>query len=147
MKNYVDDLVIINLPIQEVFAYVTDHANDKYWKPFVTESRQISAGAIGVGTLFEIITTTWKQRITGQVEILEYKPYSWYVYKSNSQPFHFVAQLLFSPTPSGTQLQGHVAFHAQGLWKLLIPIPLLFFRSQTKQTFMRLKQILEQGKP
>ena len=138
-----DDLVIINRPIQEVFAYVTDHANDKFWKPFVTESRQISAGAIGVGTLFEIVTTTWKQRITGQVEVLEYKPYSWYVYKSNSQPFHFVAQILFSPTPSGTQLQGQVKFQAQRLWKWLAPLPLMFFRSRTKSTFARLKQVIE----
>jgi hypothetical protein len=138
-----DDLTIINRPIQEVFAFVTDHANDKRWKPFVTESRQISAGAIGVGTLFEIITTTWKQRSTGQVEILEYKPYSWYVYKSNSQPFHFIAKLSFAPTPSGTQLQGQVEFQAQGFWKLLAPFPLMFFRSQTKSTFTRLKQVME----
>jgi hypothetical protein len=138
-----DDLIVINRSIQEVFAYVTNHANDKFWKPFVTESRQVSTGAIGVGTLFEIVTTTWKQRSTGQVEILEYKPYSWYVYKSNSQPFHFVAQLLFSPTPSGTQLQGQVTFHAKGLWKLFTPFLAIFFHSQTKQTFTRLKQVME----
>ncbi len=54
--NGTDDLVMINRPIQEVFAFVTDHANDKYWKPLVTESKKISTEPIGVGTRFEIVT-------------------------------------------------------------------------------------------
>ena len=142
-RNRIDDLVIINLPIQEVFAYVTDHANDKYWKPFVTESKQISAGPIGVGTLFEVVIVTLKRRIADQVEVLEYEPYHWYVYRSNSQLFAFTGQLSFSTVVSGTHIQGHVNFHAQGLWKLFTPFLAIFFRSQSKQTFARLKQIME----
>jgi len=138
-----DDLVVINLPIQEVFAYVTDHANDKYWKPFVTESRQISTGPIGVGTLFEVVIITLNRRIAGQVEVLEYEPYRWYVYRSNSQLFAFTGQLLFSTVASGTHIQGHVNFHAQGLWKLFTPFLAIFFRGQSKQTFAHLKQIME----
>jgi len=138
-----DDLVIINLPIQEVFAYVTDHANDKYWKPFVTESRQISTGPIGVGTLFEVVIVTLKRRIADQVEVLEYEPYRWYVYRSNSPLFAFTGQLSFSTVASGTHIQGQVKFHAQGLWKLFTPFLAIFFRSQSKQTFAHLKQIME----
>jgi len=142
----VDDLVVINLPIQEVFAYVTDHANDKYWKPFVTESRQVSAGPIGVGTLFEVVIVTLKRRMADQVEVLEYEPYHWYVYRSNSQLFAFTVQLSFSTVASGTHIQGHVKFHAQELWKLFTPFLALFFRSQSKQTFAHLKQVMETSK-
>jgi hypothetical protein len=138
-----DDLTIINLPIQEIFAFVTDHANDKYWKPFVTESRQISAGAIGVGTRFEIVTVTWGYQRTGEVEVLAYEPYNSYVYRSNDKLLPFVAQLSFSSTSSGTHIQGHVEFHAQGLWKLFTSLLLIFFRGQSKQTFARLKHIME----
>jgi hypothetical protein len=138
-----DDLVTINRPIQEVYAYVTDHANDKYWKPFVTESRKISAGPIGVSTRFEIVTVAWGYRRAGEVEVLEYEPYNLYAYRSNDELFSFVARLAFSTTSSGTLIQGYVKFHAQGLWKLLVPIPLLFFQSQTRQTFNRLKQVME----
>ena len=142
-----DDLTTINCPIQDVFAFVTDHANDKRWKPFVTESRKISPGLIGKGTLFEIAVTTWNQRFAGQVEILEYEPYHWYVYRSNSQPFPFVAQLEFSSNSSGTHIRGHVQFQAKGLWKVFTPLFLLFFRSQTKQTFARLKTVIENSMP
>ncbi len=142
-----DDLVIINRPIQEVFVYVTNHANDKYWKPFVTESRQISAGAIGVGTRFEIVTVAWGYHRAGEVEVLVYEPYSSYVYRSNDNLLPFVAQLSFSSTSSGTHIQGRVKFHAQGLWKLFTPFLSIFFRSQSKQTFARLKQIMEASEP
>jgi len=138
-----DNLVVISRPIQEVFAFVTDHANDKYWKPFVTESRQITTGSIGLGTRFEIVTIAGNYRRAGEVEVLEYKPYHLYVYRGNDKLFPFVAQLSFASVPSGTTIRGHVKFHAQGLWKLLAPFPLMFFRSQTKTTFTRLKQVLE----
>jgi len=138
-----DDLVIINRPIEEVFAFVTDHSNDKLWKPFVTESRQISTGAIGPGTRFEIVTVAWNYRRAGEVEVLEYDPYHLYTYRGNDEIFPFVAQLSFAPVPSGTAIRGHVEFQAQGLWKLLAPVPLMFFRSQTRPTFNRLKEIME----
>jgi len=140
-----DDLVVINRPIQEVFAFVTDHANDKLWKPFVTESRKISTGSIGVGTRFEIVTVAWGYRRSGEVEILEYEPYSLFTYRGNDKVFPFIGQLWFSTAPSGTHIRGHVEFQAQGLWKLLSPLPLMFFRSQSRQTFARLKKVLEES--
>ena len=142
-QSFMDDLVIINRPIEEVFAFVTDHTNDKYWKPFVTESRKISTDSIGVGTRFEIVTVVWGHRRAGEVEILEYEPYSSFVYKGHDQIFPFIGQLWFSTAPPGTHLRGQVEFPAHGLWKLLAPLPLMFFRSQTKSTFARLKQVLE----
>ena len=118
-----DDLIIINRPIREVFAFVT--------------------GPIGVGTLFEVVTVSWNYRRAGEVEVLEYEPYRWYVYRSNAEILPFVAQLSFAPITSGTAIRGHVEFHSQGLWKLLAPLLLMFFRGQSKQTFAHLKQVME----
>ena len=138
-----DDLVTINRPVQEVFAFVTDHANDKLWKPFVVESRQISTGPIGVGTLFEVAIVTWNRRIAGNVEVLEYEPYHWYVCRSNSQPLPFIACLSFAPIASGTAIWGNVEFQARGVWKWLTPLLLIILRSQSKHTFADLKKVME----
>jgi uncharacterized protein YndB with AHSA1/START domain len=138
-----DDLIIINRPIQEVFDYLTDHSNDKHWKPFVTESRKVTTGPIGVGTRFEIVTVAGKYRRAGEVEIIAYEPDHMFAYRAHDRYFPFVSQLMFSTTPSGTRIHGHVEFQAQGVWKLLSALPLLFFRSQTKRTFFRLKQVIE----
>jgi hypothetical protein len=141
-----DDLVSIDRPIQEVFAYVADHANDKYWKPFVTESRQVTAGQIGVGTRFEIITIAWNYRRAGEVEVLEYEPYSYYAYRAHDKIYPFIARLWFSESASGTQMRGQVEFQARGLWKALTPLFLMFIRGQTKQTFARLKEVIESSR-
>ena len=138
-----DDLIIINRPIQEVFAYVSDHANDKYWKPYVTESRQVTAGRIGIGTRFEIVAVAWNYRRASEVEVLEYEPYSYYVYRAHDKIYPFIARLWFSESPSGTQMRGQVEFQTRGLWKALTPLFLLFIRGQSKQTFARLKQVIE----
>ena len=142
-KTHVDDLVIINRPIEEVFAFVVDHSNDRLWKPFVVESEKNSPGPIGAGTRFKIVTVAGGYRRASEVEILEYEPYNSFVYKGYDRIFPFVGRIWFSTVPSGTHIQGQVEFQAQGFWRLLAPFPLMFFRSQTKRTFARLKQILE----
>jgi len=139
-----DDLIVINRPLQEVFDYLIDHSNDKYWKPFVTESRKVTADPIDVGTRFEIIITTWGYRRSGEVEIVECEPYRSFAYKAHDPIYPFVARNMFSETPAGTQIRGQVEFQATGFWKLFTPLFLLFIRIQLKQTFNRLRQILEQ---
>jgi len=138
-----NDLVTINRPIKDVFEFVANHANDKLWKPFVTTSKQTSTGHIGVGTRFEVGMVTWNHYLASTVEIVEYEPYRWYVYKSCTPPFHFVAHLSFASVALGTELRGYVEFQARGLWKLLKPLIKTFFKSQEKHTFSKLKKILE----
>jgi len=138
-----DDLVTIARPLREVFDYLVDHSNDKYWKPFVTESHKITPDPIGVGTRFRITTTAWGYRRSGEVEIIEYNPYHSFAYRVNDRIFPFIGRLRFSEVPSGTHIDGNVVFEVRGIWKLLSLLPLLFFRSQTKRTFAHLKQVLE----
>ena len=140
-----DDLIVINRPLREVFEYLVDHSNDKYWKPFVTESRKITPSPIDVGTRFEIVATAWGYRRSGEVEIVECEPYRSFAYKAHDPIYPFTARSTFSEIPSGTQIRGQVEFQAKGLWKLFTPLFLLFIRSQSKHTFNRLKQILEQA--
>lgn len=138
-----DDLVTINRPVQEVFEFAANHANDKLWKPFVTTSRQISAGHIGVGTQFEVGMVIWNRYRGSIVEIVEYEPNQWYVYKSRAQPFPFIAHLSFTPVAEGTAVRGYVEFQAQGLWRWFSPFVRIFFKSQEKHTFAQLKKVLE----
>ena len=97
-----------------------------------------------MGTRFEIVTVAGGYRRAGEVEIIEYEPDHMFAYRVHDRHFPFVGQLMFTATPSGTCIRGHVEFQAQGIWKLLSLLPLLFFRSQTKRTFLRLQQVMEE---
>jgi len=138
-----DDLVTINRTIQDVFEFVVDHTNDKLWKPFVTTSKQVSIGHIGVGTQFEVGMVVWNRYRASIVEIVEYEPYKWYVYKSRAQPFPFIAHLSFISVVSGTAIRGYVEFKAHGLWRWFAPFIRIFFKSQEKRTFYQLKKVME----
>lgn len=138
-----DDLATINRPIQDVFAFVANHANDRLWKPFVTTSKQISMGPIGVGTQFEVGVVVWSHYFASMVEIVEHEPHQWYVYKGGAQPFPFIAHLSFASVASGTAIRGYMEFQAQGLWRWLTPFMKMFFKGQERRTFAKLKRVLE----
>jgi polyketide cyclase/dehydrase/lipid transport protein len=140
-----DDLIVVNRPIQEVFAFMTDQSNARLWKPFVTESRQITDTEIGVGTQFVEGIDVLNRHLVSVVEILEYIPCHWFVYKTRDEsvPFSLVARMSFEETPTGTLIRGHVDFQGRGLfWDWLTPLIRLFFKSQSK-SFYRFKQVME----
>jgi hypothetical protein len=143
-----DDLIVVNRPIEEVFEFMTNQSNAKLWKPFVTESRQVTHGQIGVGTQFVEGIDVMNRHLAGIVEILEYQPYHWFVYKTREEPYPFslLARMSFEETSSGTLIRGHVDFHGHGLfWGWLTPLLRLFFKSQRK-SFYRFKQVMENAK-
>jgi len=44
--------VVIDQPLEEVFAYITDINNNSLWQSSTLETEQTSEGAVGVGTSF-----------------------------------------------------------------------------------------------
>ena len=137
-----DDLLVVNRPIEEVFEFMTNQSNAKLWKPFVTESRQVTHGQIGVGTQFVEGIDVLNHHFAGIVEILEYQPYHWFVYKTREEPYPFsiISQMSFEETPAGTLIRGHGLF-----WGWLTSLLRLFFKSQWK-SFYRFKQVMENSK-
>lgn len=53
MSSEFSGSVVIDRPIDEVFAYVADGTNDPTFSPRVQEIRKTTDGPVGVGTVFE----------------------------------------------------------------------------------------------
>src|SRR5688572_20139888 len=115
-------LVTLHHPIDEVFAYISDHTHDPAWKPTVVEARKVSEGPIGLGTLFEVTSATGGRRFTTLIEVIEYDPPCLYAYRSHAQPFPFEARLEFAPTSTGTAISGSVRFEARAPYNWFAPI-------------------------
>ena len=49
------ETVEVERPIEEVFAYVSDFTTTAEWDPTVLSARKLTAGAVGVGTQFEVV--------------------------------------------------------------------------------------------
>lgn len=47
-----EESVVIERPLEQVFAFVSDPRNDTEWSEEIAEVRQTSEGPLGVGTSF-----------------------------------------------------------------------------------------------
>ena len=69
-----DQSVVIERPLEEVFAFVTNRENDAQWAPVVTETRKTSEGPLGVGTTYEQAGRFLGRNVEMHFEVTEYEP-------------------------------------------------------------------------
>jgi uncharacterized protein YndB with AHSA1/START domain len=69
-----DQSVVIERPLEEVFAFVADPENDAQWTPVVTETRKTSEGPLGVGTTYEQSGHFLGRNFEMLFEVTEYEP-------------------------------------------------------------------------
>src|SRR5215208_6157732 len=70
----VDQSVVIERPLEEVFAFLADPENDAQWTPMVTETRKSSEGPLGVGTRYEQSGHFLGRNFAMLFEVTEYEP-------------------------------------------------------------------------
>ena len=66
--------VVIERPLEEVFAFVADRENDALWAPVVTQTRKTSEGPLGVGTTYEQSGRFLGRNLEMIFEVTEYEP-------------------------------------------------------------------------
>ncbi len=68
--------LVINRPVEKVFAFVNDSENAPQWRSSVLESRQTSEGPTCVGTTLTEVIRFLGRRIESTFEVTEYEPNS-----------------------------------------------------------------------
>ena len=82
----VETSTVINRPVEEVFAVLSNVENNPKWVSIFQEATKTSPGPIGVGTTWHIMLKALGQRIEGDVEVVEYEANRTYVQKSKTGP-------------------------------------------------------------
>ncbi len=110
----VERSIIINAPVDKVFSYITDPANEMEWLPSITDIRDITGQ--GVGKRYGFTYKMFGLPLKGQSEVLEYTPNQRYVIKSMGG---IVSNWTwtFSPEDGGTRVDVLVTY--------TIPVPVL----------------------
>ncbi len=67
--------VVINCPIEEVFAFVTDFEKASQWMSELVEAKQTSEGPVGVGTTFSAEANPLGRQAESIQEVTEYEPH------------------------------------------------------------------------
>jgi len=79
--------VVIKRPVEEVFSFTNDSADDTKWSSGLVEVNQVSEGPVGVGTIKREVNRILVKRIENTYEITEYEPNKKYSCKKHLGTF------------------------------------------------------------
>jgi uncharacterized protein YndB with AHSA1/START domain len=135
--------VVINRPLEEVFAFVTNPEKMTQWMAELVEVKQTSEGSVGVGTTFSAVAKPLGRRAESTQEVVEYEPNGKFAIKSASGPVASQDEYTFESVAGDTKLTRVVEAEMGGFFKLAEPLVVRMMRRQFKTNFANLKDLLE----
>ncbi len=137
--------VVIERPIEEVFAFATDPEKDSLWQSTSLGTEQISEGPVGVGTTFRNTSKFLGRRIESAYEVAEMEPPRRQCVKIVSGPIPASGCCLFEPAEGGTRFTQTFDAEIGGFFRLAEPLVARAIRRQMEADMATLKDLLEAG--
>ena len=138
--------VVIDRPVAEVFAYVSDVARLPEWVAAIVDARPTSAEPMGRGSTFTNVVRAFGRRVEVAQELAEYEPRRRVVLRSQSGPLPSTLTQTFEPAGDGTRLTQVVAFAPRHAFKLAGPLVAAGARRHMAGDLATLKRLLEAGR-
>jgi len=136
---------LIDKPVKDVFAFITNPANMAKWNSAVVSMEQITPGAVGLGTKFKNVGEMMGRRIEGQMEVVAFEPDSKYGFQMNAGPMQINVTITFKTVGTGTKLSLNAQGNPAGVFKLAEPVMQGRVKSMMEENLARLKSVLEKG--
>jgi len=135
--------VVINRPLEQVFAFVSDLENDPQWTPGAV-MRRTSQGQLGVGTTFQQHDRFMGRRMDLSLEVTDYEPPHKIGLKTISGPLSFGGTRMFEPVgEAATRVTFVGEGHAPGMLKLAEPLLAAAGERRLRAQLGNLKRLLE----
>jgi len=136
---------LIDKPVKDVFAFITNPANMSKWNSAVVSMEQITPGAVSMGTKFKTVGEMLGRRIEGEMEVIAFEPDSKYGFQMNAGPVQVNVTLGFKTVGTGTKLSLNAQGNPGGLFKLAEGVMQGRVKSMMEENLARLKSVLEKG--
>jgi uncharacterized protein YndB with AHSA1/START domain len=135
--------ILINRPVEVVFASLTDVTTYTRWQSGLVDYRQTSAGPLAVGSTGIAVRTVMGQRNESTWQVTELTPPTTYTVKSTSGPVAY--EIAHTLQPVGSNIRLHVRFQAQptGLLKIAEPVMAGAMKKDLEDGYQHLKALLE----
>lgn len=131
-----DLILIIERPVEDVFAYLIDPSTVPDWQPDIVKQTKITEGPTRVGTLFLNLRKSLLKDFEYEREVVEYIPFKTYSYNNLDSSLKFNVKYNLEPVKNGTKIEisgkflepttGHYQFLPQ--WLLRHAIKYVFVK-------------------
>ncbi len=138
--------VVIERPVEEVFAFTTDPKNESLWQSTSLETEQTSEGEVDVGTTFRNISKFLGRTIESIYQVTENDPPHKQCVEVTSGPLPGAGCYLYEPADGGsTRFTQTFETEVGGFFKLAEPLVARAIRRQMEADMATLKDLLEAG--
>lgn len=138
-----EDSIVIDRPMSEIFAYVSDLTNAPEWQTGLLEVRRTTAAPLGIGTQFTFIRKFLGRRLEATNEFTEYQPNETVTFVTTSGPVSVEASYLFKTEARGTRVTCRMQMKAEGFSRLAEPFVAASVQREMSAEFAYLKDLLE----
>lgn len=135
--------IVINRPVEVVFAAATDIPNWPKWQTSISESRQTTPGPVGVGTRGVNVRTVMGQRVETTFEVTEFTLNQSFAVRSLSGPVSYEVRVTLTPVAGGTRLHQILQGEPKGFFKVAEPLLASTVKKDFAEDLARLKALLE----
>lgn len=142
-----EQTIVIDRPIEEVFAFVADQRNTPQWQAGLVDVRRTTDGPPGIGTKHTFVRNFMGRKMKATNEYVAYEPDRIVTFKTTSGPVPMEASYLFESASGGTRLTSRIEMQGAGLFGLLEPVIAAGLRREMKAAFPALKTLLEKRAP
>jgi carbon monoxide dehydrogenase subunit G len=137
-----ENTVLIARSIEDVFGFLSDLENVPKWNYAIVETRKVSEGPIGVGTVYQQVRSV-PSRSEERLEITTYSPPRQLAIRGQLGPFASRLFYALDTIPEGTRVTNTVEVELRGLGRLLGRVAVPRVREAVAANLTKLKELLE----
>ena len=137
--------VVIDRPIDAVFAFLADGENDPTFSPRVEEIRKTTDGPPGVGTVFASVVKDAGMKTNREFELTEFEPPTRIRWRERSKNLVVVPEGGYdlAPAAQGTELTFFNELQGRGFGALIAPLALRSARQGAEAFAHSIKAAIE----
>lgn len=136
--------VVVNKPVNEVFAYMANFQNNPKWSPDIAEvTRTSTAQTIGKGKTWRQVIVAGKRRLPYELTVDQYEANRMYHFKGAGSALDYEVTCRFDPAAGGTKVSIAVSGQVKGFAKLFRGTIERTFREAITSSTENLRKVLE----
>ncbi len=145
MAGRFDATVVVDRPIEEVFAFLADGENDPKFSPRVLEIAKTTDGPPGVGTVYKSTVKDAGVKTKREFKLTEFEPPTRIRWTEVSKNLVTASEggYDFAPERSGTRVTIFNVLEGHGIGKLIAPLALRSARKGADDFGQSIKRAVE----